>query len=527
MNYHFSEFSMRRRTFLRGLAAAGVGLPLLGPFGPVRTFAHSAGAAPFRRLVTGNPDRVFVIIRLYGGNDGLNTLVPYHDERYYRARKHGTASSVAISPERVLPLPDSGTLGFHPAFAPMHELYSEGKVAIVQNIGYPAPNLSHFRSTDIWLSGSDSEVVDRSGWYAKYLESQYPDYPALLPSDPYGIEFDNMLGVALTGRRSNMGISLGSVSYIPGPADVVDDGSFAAAIEAEYVHEIARQSNIFLSSIAAAFERRQSNMVEYPTEYPTAVSLSAVARLIAAGMTTQLYLINLDGFDTHYGQLPQHERMLEHVARSIHAFQRDLELLGLDDRVCLMTISEFGRRVESFGLGTDHGAAAPLFVVGSGVRGGIIGHDPDLDDLDESGNLKMEFDFRQVYASVLGDWFGADESDISSVALPRRFERLPIFRAEAPSDIVVSADMAAPIRLGLPTPNPASTYAVVPIDGLTDGTDAMLTLSSSDGTILRRWSLVPSQKVVRIDLDGIPGGVYFYTLRAGRFRETNRLVVER
>ncbi len=499
-------------------------VPLAG--GVARAFAQGAPGLPFRRMASAAGDRIIVILRLYGGNDGLNTVVPYHNETYYRARGRGTAADVSIPAEEVLPLPDSNTLGFHPGLAPLHELYGEGKVAIVQNVGYPDQNLSHFRSTDIWLTGSDAGVFDKTGWYAKYLEQIYPEYPEIFPADPFGIELSTGLGRTLNGRRSTTGIALRELDYIPAPPDPADPKLTHAGIEAAFVRAIARQSNVFLGSVSRATERQSVNMVAYPTDHPLSADLATVVRLIASGLETQIYIVNVDGFDTHHNQLALHGPMLSHVARGIHAFQRDLEAFGLQEKVCLMTISEFGRRVEAIGLGTDHGTAAPLFVVGNGVIGGLIGDDPDLDDLDPDGNLRMRYDFRQVYASLLTQWQGAAESDIYPAALPRRFATLPLFRGfEQPIPIAVPPIPESHVVLGMNHPNPATSYTTIPIGGITG--EGRLTIHTADGRQIDSYDLAPGEREVTVDTGRYPPGAYVYVLTAGSVRESRRMIVAR
>ncbi len=514
-----------RRHFLRQIAGAGIALPVLSGLYPITAFAQKVEHSPFMRLSSASSDRVMVIVRLFGGNDGLNTLVPYHNDLYYTARKRGSSADVSIPAEEVLPLHDRNTLGFHPGCAPLSELYTEGKIAIVQNVGYPQQNLSHFRSTDIWLSASDADVFEASGWYARYLEDKFPDYPDVLPPDPYAIELGTNLGTALVGKRSMTGIALHEVSLIPDQLDPLHSRGKLVDGQIEYIREVSRQSNVFLHSLSAAQEREPGNVYGYPDNSSLAEGLARIARLIASGLQTQLYIVNLDGFDTHHNQRVLHGHMISVVADAIYAFQRDIEALGVADRVCLMTISEFGRRVESLGLGTDHGAAAPLFVVGNGVKPGIIGHDPDLDDLDPDGNLKMEFDFRQVYASVLGQWLGASDDDIYGTALPRYFEQLPIFkqgttRATEPDG---QASVSG-IRLRECYPNPASSHVTVAIERRDRETTGYLVLFGSDGKRVLKRELGQNEQELRLNLRSVVPGSYTLAVIADGAIGDSRLI---
>lgn len=513
---------MKRRTFIQQLGAAAAATPFIMGTSRMRAFAHNASDAPFRRLHSVQDDRILVVLRFFGGNDGLNTLVPFTDDRYYNLRGRGTQYDLSVAAESVQHLEGYPTLGFHPAWSPVAELYKEGKVVAVQNVGYPNQNMSHFRSADIWFSASDADVFETSGWYARYLEEKYPDYPGELPSDPFAIELDTSLGLTLIGRQHEMGMALNDLSYIPEAPFTADAPT--AGDQEEYIREVERQSNTFMTSIAEAEKRQPKNNLEYP-EGQLPAALARVARLVAGGLGTQLYIINVDGFDTHDGHMARHAWLLGYCADAIHAFQRDIEAFGEDHRLCMMTTSEFGRRVIGNGTGTDHGAAAPMFLIGSGVRGGIIGSDPDLGDLDDAGNLKMVYDFRQVYASVLGQWFGADERDLYPAALPRWFSRLPIFKSYAENIHVAPQPVAAPLR-ALCTPNPAGQETIVRLDPPSGTGDLLLELSAPDGRVVFRESFGEGQRARRIDLRPLPSGVYFVRIAGLGINMSERLVVQ-
>lgn len=517
---------MKRRSFLQRLASTGIVLPFAMGFPRVRVFAKSPAGSPFMQLANAENDHVMIMIRLAGGNDGLNTVVPYTSETYYTARKRGSADDLSIAASSVVKLSDNSTMGLHPSLAPLAELYEERKMSIVQNVGYPNQNLSHFRSTDIWLSGSDWNVYDDAGWYGKYLEAKYPDYPGVLPSDPFAIELGTYLSTTLIGEQNNMGIAVADLSYVPGQPDPDPVASTHAGEEEAYVREIARQSNIFSNSIIAAGLRQTTNKVTYPTNNPLGQGLAAIARLIAAGLGTQMYILNVGGYDTHSNQLTTQANLHASFANAVHAFQRDLEAFGVAQRVTTMTVSEFGRRLVSNGTGSDHGSAAPMFVIGSGVIGGIIGSDPDLVNLEGPGNIRMENDFRQVYASVLGQWFGASENEISTRALPRHFEQLPIFRPGV-TGVTVSNAAAAAMELGQNYPNPASMATVIPLAGIPATGAARFSLYSVDGRQVLVRNVMPGQKSVEIDTRLLPNGTYIYELQSGSVKKRKSMVVAR
>lgn len=516
---------MKRRTFIQRMASTGIVLPIAMGFPRVRAFAQSPAGSQFMRLASATNDHVIVMIRLAGGNDGLNTIVPYNNESYYTARKRGTADDLSIAAERVLKLPGNNTVGFHPAMAPLLDLYTEKKMAIVQGVGYPNQNLSHFRSTDIWLSGSDANVFDNAGWYAKYLEEKYPDYPEVLPSDPFAIELGTYLSTTLVGEKNNMGVAVADLSFIPGQPDPDPVRSTHAGEEEAYVREIARQSNIFSNAIIQAGVRQPINKVSYPANNMLGLGLSAIARLIAGGLATKMYIVNVGGYDTHSGQLNIHERLLGELAGAVAAFQRDMEAFGVARRVSLMTISEFGRRVTSNGTGTDHGSAAPLFVFGEGVNGGMIGQDPNLSSLEGPGNLKMQYDFRQVYASVLGQWFGAAEDEIAGKALPRHFDQLPIFKV-TPSSVDAPGTIAGALQVGQNYPNPAANGTTIPIQGFLPS-NGQITLYNTEGRIVLSRQVAAGATSVDLDTRALPSGTYIYELASGSARTSKTMVVRR
>lgn len=513
---------MKRRTFIQRLAATGIVLPVAIGFPRMRAFAKAPAGSPFMRLLSATNDHVIVLIRMAGGNDGLNTLVPYENDLYFNARQ---ADSLAIAKSEVIKLSDSSTIGLHPSLAPVAELYEEKKVSIVQNVGYPNQNLSHFRSTDIWMSGSDWNVYDNAGWYAKYLEELYPDYPDVLPSDPFAIELGTYLSTTLIGEKNNMGVAVADLSYVPGQPDPDPVNPTHEGDEESYIREIARQSNVFSNSIIAAAAKQTINKVTYPANNVLGTALASISRLIAAGLKTQMYIINVGGYDTHSNQIAQQAALHQTFADAVNAFQRDLEAFGTDGRVSTMTASEFGRRVASNGTGTDHGSAAPLMVIGSGVIGGLIGEDPDLGDLEGPGNLKMQYDFRQIYASVLGQWFGASEGEIAPKALPRQFDQLPIFRALSTG--VSYADASAALQLGQNYPNPASNGTTIPIDGVVDGVQARISIHDLTGREVFAQNVTAGQRSVYFDTRVLQPGNYVYTLASGSIRRTRSMTVVR
>ncbi|MFN4917131.1 MAG: DUF1501 domain-containing protein [Ignavibacteria bacterium] len=510
---------MKRRSFIQQLAATGMILPLSMGFPRLRAFAQAPPGSEFMKMAGVNSDAITVIIRLAGGNDGLNTVIPYTDSNYYNLRKEG---ELFIKAEEVLKLKGNSTMGLHPSLVGLKTLYDEDKVSIIQNVGYPNQNFSHFRSTDIWLSGTDADVFDNSGWYGKFLEELYPDYPDVLPSDPFAIELGTFLSSTLIGKKNNMGIAISNLSYVPDQPDDMPDPTTHVGIEEDYVRQIIKQTNIFTTRIIEAGSKQTKNKVTYPANNPLGQGLAGIARIIAGGLKTQMYIVNVGGYDTHSNQLTAHAALHKQFSDAVLAFQRDLEAFELDNRVSIMTISEFGRRAISNGSGTDHGSAAPLFVIGSEVNGGFIGSNPNLSALQGPGNIPMTHDFRQVYASLLGQWYGAGETLYVPSALPRSFEQLPIFKKLSTS---ISEQAGQSIILGQNSPNPASEFTIIPIHGMHSGTEGVLTINSPEGRLITQYRVLPGMESIHIDTRSLTSGTYFYSLRYGRHEFSKAMIV--
>lgn len=458
---------LSRRSFITR-ATGAITLPLVLNGLPLQAFDGPLVNDLFNANV--ETDRVLVLIQLNGGNDGLNTVIPLDSYDTYQKLR----SNVAIPTAKVLKLRDE--VGLHPAMTGVHRLWSEQKVGIVQGVTYPNPNQSHFRSNDIWMSGSSSDVNEPTGWVGRYLNTQYPTYPEGYPNaampDPIAIQMSAVVGLALTGlQRQSMGIALQDpeafyrlVSGSDEPGTDVPSTTYAAN-NVRYVREVQSKSMQFSTVIKAAADKAK-NIAEYPTNNRLADQLKIVARLIAGGLKTRVYVVQLGGFDTHAAQVDAdnttigaHALLLQLVSDAVVAFQSDIEQLGAGDRVVSMTFSEFGRRAASNqSLGTDHGTAAPLFFFGVPVEHGIVGSNPDLENLD-NGNLRMQHDFRQIYASVLQQWFGAEPDVIRSVLFDQ-FSTVKVIKGGTTS-VSEQATSDGSVRCDAPYPNPVRDVATL------------------------------------------------------------------
>jgi uncharacterized protein (DUF1501 family) len=362
-------------------------------------------------------DRVLVVIQLGGGNDGLNTLVPYADDRYHKARP-----KIAIDPKSILKLDDA--LGFHPELLELHKLYKGGHLAVIPNVGYPNPNRSHFRSTDIWETASPADKILKSGWLGRYFDSACAEIPA----DPLGIRIGEQPSLAFAGDKLRAA-TFANPKMLDNPAR----GAAATALEKlasveptgiaalDFVQRTGNQSLALSRELQRAVKSVKPK-VDYPP-FALFQSLRLVAQMIAASLPPQVYYVSHGGFDTHAAQTQRHAYLLQEFSQAVSLFHADLKAQGLLDRVFGLTFSEFGRRVaENKNAGTDHGTANVVFAFGGKVKAGLHGTAPNLVDLDPLGDLIHKIDFRQVYAGVLQGWLNADPEKV----LLGRFEPLPL-----------------------------------------------------------------------------------------------------
>ena len=398
--------SSTRREFLRQLGAAGiVSLGAMPPRFMTRAAEAALGGAA-------RDQRVLVLIQMAGGNDGLNTLVPIDDPAYEKARP-----GIGFKKGQALRLNDQ--FGLHPNLTGMRELYDEGKLAIVQGVGYPNPDRSHFRSMDIWQSAEPDRAEPRDGWLGRALEWQFDRQPALaealtLGTDKLPLAFVSTRVNVPTLRRvedfqladgngsaTNRTLTRTAMKRLAGEAA----GDPRQTVSGGELDFLRRATTTALTSA----ERLKSLSSSYKTtvNYPStslANRLKLIAQMVTADFPARMYFVSLDGFDTHSQQQPGHAALMAELSGAIRAFEQDLTEHKLSDRVALATFSEFGRRVaENGSLGTDHGAASMLFALTPTGKAGLHGKPPSLTDLTD-GDLKFTTDFRSVYATLLDNW---------------------------------------------------------------------------------------------------------------------------
>lgn len=428
-----------RRKFLRTGVLGGAMAWTLPVFLEKTFFALDASAADSAvQTMTGKDSPILVVLQLAGGNDGLNTVVPFSDDAYYKARPR-----IGIAAGNTLKLNDQ--IGLNSRLSKLRGLYDSGELALIQGVGYPNPNRSHFRSTDIWQTATDSDKFDRHGWLGRYFDSccggEDPSvgvsvgretplaFSASVPkgitlarpeqfrfisesaSNPGATEdlFREMNGMDSSAGEENSG---GSVQSLGGAGAMVGGDTM------DYLRRTALDAQVSSDKILE-ITRKVRSSASYPGSQ-LANSLNLVARLIAGGMSTRVYYVSQGGYDTHSNQSNSHDRLMGDLDAALGAFVADLKAQGNFNRVMVMTFSEFGRRVaENNSGGTDHGAAAPMFVLGGGVKPGIYGKQPSLTELTD-GDLFYNVDFRSVYATVLDNWMKAPSEKV----LHRKFQTM-------------------------------------------------------------------------------------------------------
>ena len=425
---------MKRRKFLRD-TITGVVLPSFLQGVSLKALAGT----PFMhaRHASLNNDRVLVLIQLAGGNDGINTVIPFDQYSNYTAAR----PNIFLPQDKVLRLNGFDATAFNPALANMQQLFNDGKLGVVQAVSYPKPNFSHFRATDIWMTGSDSDKVVSSGWAGRFLNDVYPQFPDNFPNeampDPLAIQVGAVVSTALQGPLFTMGMAIsnpaGFYKLVEGKVNVNANSRWGEQLD--YIELMSQKTDQYSTVIKKAAQMVLTQSPDWPAagKNPLADQLKIVSRLIAGGLKTKVYMVSTGSFDTHAKQTEtdtttgNHAKLLQRVSEAIGAFMSDLKYLQIEDRVMGMTFSEFGRRIKSNASGgTDHGAAAPVFYFGSAIKPGIIGSNPVIpQNATVNDNVPMQHDFRSLYASVLQNWFNIPVQEVQQI-LMGDFSLVPI-----------------------------------------------------------------------------------------------------
>lgn len=372
---------------------------------PIRAFAKSP------LVMDSNNDNILVLIQLKGGNDGLNTIIPYYDFGSYQS----------LRPKIHVRKNDSVSLnkdfGMHQAMNPLKSLWDKGMMKVINNVGYPNGSMSHFRSKDIWTSSSDAHQMESTGWLGRYLENE-----SQLEGIPPAVEIGGETDFSFQGKLGQLSLNVENPKDL---YEVAQTGEYFKRLEKkskyhaelDYLRSVCNATKQYAKSIKEA-DGRGKVQADYKGNY-LSKQLKQVAKLIKGNLGSKVYMVTLDGFDTHAFQGWKHENLLKQLSEGIAAFYQDLSAAKLQNKVLTMTFSEFGRRIEENGSrGTDHGTAAPVMMFGGGLGGnGMLGEPSDLKQLDGDGNLIHSVDFRRVYASVLQGWMNVDKRTTQHVLM--------------------------------------------------------------------------------------------------------------
>jgi uncharacterized protein (DUF1501 family) len=431
-----------RREFLRTSVLGGA-LSWTVPAFLANTFSalQAEAADSATQIATGRDSSILVILQMAGGNDGLNTVVPYSNDHYHRARPR-----LGLAEKRILKINDD--IGLHESLVGFKDLYDAGELSIIQGVGYPNPNRSHFRSTEIWQTAADAEKIESSGWLGRYFDNtcsgceptvavnigrQMPQ--AFQAKHPVGVSLESPQSYRFMSREKGKSGEMTEESYrklnepdaemaenAGGTIDAIHGSVQSSGSALDFLERTALDAQVSSDKI-----RTIASRVENQATYPASQlgnSLKLVAKLIGGGLATRVFYVSQGGYDTHTNQIGTHERLLNELGDSVKAFVTDLKAQGNLSRVLVLTFSEFGRRVaENASSGTDHGAAAPMFIIGNKVKAGLLGKYPSLGPSDLfQGDLKYNLDFRAVYAGVLENWLKTKSAPI----LGRQFTPLQI-----------------------------------------------------------------------------------------------------
>jgi uncharacterized protein (DUF1501 family) len=405
----------RRDLFVKG------GVLAVGLMAP--SWLSAIARADVVKLANGrkvDPDNVLVVCQFSGGNDGLNTVIPYLDPEYHRLRP-----TLGFKADEVIQAADG--LGFNPAMSGIGELFKKGQVAVINNVGYPNPNRSHFKSMDIWQSASPDGQL-KYGWIGRAFDKNCESGKKMDPIEALGLSTERPLALSAQVASIPCFASLGDVQQMVGDPDaekMLRDIQGMAAQEGSAVRQIQMANNTALDAISAL----KTNLGKYTPkndygDHAFGRGFKQIAQIIATSPQTRVIYLSVGGFDTHAKQRESQEKLLKGFSDAMAAFQAELEAIGKADKVLTIAFSEFGRRsYENGSEGTDHGKAAPMFLIGKNVKGGFHGAKPDLSNLND-GDLQFKIDFRQVYATALDDWMGND----SKVVLGGQYQALDVLK---------------------------------------------------------------------------------------------------
>lgn len=500
-----------RRSFIQALGIVGAGSMMLGG----KALSASKASPLSVALSNSENENILVIIRLAGGNDGLNTIVPIYDYASYANLR----PTIRHQENELINL--DANFGIPNFMGDLESVWGDGKMKVVHGVGYPQQNLSHFRSTDIWASTANN-YEEPTGWWGRYFEELYPDYLINPPAIPPSIQIGNIGNLIFEGNDNTYTFTVSNVQQLQQVGqtgnlhDVQNLPDCVYGDKLLYMRATANTTLTYAQVISDAYNNA-SNNANYGTG-SLGQELASVARLIKGGLGTKVYMVSLGGFDTHANQANTHQTLLEDLSKSMKAFYDDLANSGYEDKVLSMTISEFGRRpYENGSNGTDHGAASPMFLFGPGLNGsGFVGEHPDINTWDANDNLIPSSDFRDVYTTVLSQWFCLDPSVISGVMLNENFEELDLgFNCEELS----TNDFSDVSRFShTPIYDPNGVYILIQVSAASHGVIKLYDIMGREiGTLANQFFLEGKHQIrVKEAISGrLSVGQYIYRITIG------------
>lgn len=525
---------MKRRDFIQ-YASSSFFLPFM--LDGFTAKAHTQATTPFMKAmleVADTNDNILVVIQLSGGNDGLNMVVPLDQYSTYSSATF--RGNIALSESKILKLKNTPETGLHPSMTGLQRLFEEGKLSIVHSAGYPAPSFSHFRASDIWFTGVDSDKLSTSGWLGRYIEDRYPDFlNSTVNPDPLAIQISSISSTIFNTSSITSAVAIqdpDTFSRLVGDKPNITPGVLPDTAGGKYTAFIRQQQT---ASFAYAGQLKTAagkgkNFVTYPTGNSLADQLKIVSRLIHGGLQTKIYYVTLGGFDTHADQVTatdtnvgNHATLMQRLSEGITSFMDDLKAQGNQDKVAGMTFSEFGRRPFSNGTrGTDHGWASPLFVFGNGVKTQIIGKNPDLKSLKSSDNIPLQNDFRTVYAAILKDWMGASEVKVKSILLDKTFVPADIFKDTR----VLANETEAPLSDLNIFPNPAQVETTIQSEAFAKN-NVEFSVTDVYGRTFNTNPTRKSRTEMLLNVTNMPSGKYFVKIDTGAEPMVKALMVAR
>lgn len=515
---------MKRRKFLQVSSLASV--PMLINGIPVSAVARNS----FLDFVSPDNDKILVLIQLTGGNDGLNMVLPL--DQYTNLDK--VRNKILIKESLAIKLrPD---LGLHPSMTGLKSLYDSSKLKLIQSVGYPNQNRSHFRSTDIWTSGSSAEQVETTGWLGRYYMQNHNSYPTGYPNmdnpDPLAITVGSLVSQTCQGSVANFSLAI----VDPATLAPLNEPAFPTTIpttnygnELKYLIDTLKQTNDYTDVIKDAYDAAGGAIAA--TGNRLLDQLNIVAQLIKGGMKTKVYVVSIGTFDTHANQcdpddheIGTHADLLKQLSDAIAGFQTAIDQSGNSKRVLGMTFSEFGRRIKANdSTGTDHGSAAPMFLFGSCVNPGILGNNPSISaNVSNDEGVAMQYDFRSIYASILIDWFEVTPAIVSQL-LFKEFQKLPVIEGCSPTSV---KDYDRDFSLDFETyPNPAQEYSKISFE--TKDEFVRISVYNSIGSeiqILYSGRISSGKHEMNLNLKDLESGNYYVRIASESAQKTKALI---